>query len=74
MRLIQWTTDEIAKMKCAVDSIKNPVACGYGKQGGWAIPRVSDGQHTVYLIANDRFGNTPSTVSRNWLVGKSLEF
>lgn len=67
---IQWTSDENAKFQCAVNDLNNAVSCGYGKEGRWVTPLVPDGEHTFYLIATDRLGNSGPTLSRKWSVGK----
>ena len=66
---VRWTSDEEAKYYCAVDDVTRPVLCGYGKEGQWTTPTMPDGEHTFFLIPEDKLGNKAPSLSRKWSIG-----
>lgn len=65
-----WTSSELANFSCAVNTLANPVDCGFGLNGRFTTQPLTDGLHRFYLLGEDAIGNTARVITHRWVVGK----
>ena len=69
---LSWSSNEEAFYKCAIDYLASLSDCGVGRRKEWSTPRLNDGKHTFYLVAEDSVGNRAPSVSIMFTVGKCV--
>lgn len=68
--VFSWNSNEDAIFQCAIDDVRTLFDCGSGRRRTWQTPRLSDGEHTFYLLAQDDVGNEASSVTKTFTVGE----
>ena len=68
--VFSWSSNEDAVYQCAIDDVRTLFNCGSGRRRTWQTPRLSDGEHTFYLLAQDTVGNEAFPLTKTFTVGE----